>query len=231
MIKYKLTNRDMTTYNGFKWEVGVAAPELSGDSELCTNAWYHYYHDPLLAVLFNPAHANFQDPIGWKAKVDGKHIDDGVNGGCTVLTLVSPIKLPSVSMGQRIAFSILCAKEVYEDGGWNAWADRWLLNIDRSLDAAADAADAAADAAYAAIHAARAADAAARADYAATHAAYAAADAATDAARAADAAAHAARAADYADYADAYAAYAAADAAYDWSYKKLLAIAKEAMKY
>lgn len=170
MKKYKLTNQDLTTHNGFKWEIGKFAPELEGAGDLCSNKWYHYYHDPLLAVLLNPAHANINNPRGWIVDALGKHKDDnGIKGGCTKMRLVKEIELPIVSKEQRVAFAILCAKEVYKDKEWNLWADNWLSGEDRTADAS----------------------------YAAYSASYAA-----------------------------YAAYAA-----DWTYEKLLSIAKKAMKY
>ena len=46
-------------------------------------------------------------------------------------------------LNQKIAFSILCAKQVYQDPSWNLWADNWLNGSDRSSIKAADAASAA----------------------------------------------------------------------------------------
>ena len=59
MIGYKLTNENHETYNGTKWGPGVTH-ETDGHGELCGSGWLHYYDDPLLAVLLNPIHANFQ---------------------------------------------------------------------------------------------------------------------------------------------------------------------------
>jgi hypothetical protein len=133
MKKYKLTYQNLQTYNGFQWEVGIPAPELDGEGELCTGSWYHYYHDPLLAVLMNSAHADIENPRGWEVDAKGEHKDDnGLKGGCTKMKLVREISLPKVSKTQRIAFAILCAKEVYEDREWNKWADGWLSGEDRS---------------------------------------------------------------------------------------------------
>ena len=156
MKKYKLTDQNLQTYNGFQCELGVKKT-TSGEGNLCSPGWLHYYHSPLLAVLLNPIHANIKSPRLFEIKAEGKHLDDnGLKGGCTEMTLVKELKLPAVTLAQKIAFGILCAKEVEKDVAWNLWADKWLSGEDRSKDAAAAyaayaaRAACAADAAYAA---------------------------------------------------------------------------------
>jgi hypothetical protein len=84
------------------------------------------------------------------------------------LTTVRELPLPEVSDTQRIAFGILCAKEVCKHKAWNAWADKWLSGEDRTKASAC----AASVAAYAAEYdASFAADVAFAADYAAAYAA------------------------------------------------------------
>ena len=187
-IKYKLVNQQLTTFNGCQWKIGIPK-ETSGEGDLCSSGWLHYYHDPLLAVLLNPIHADIHNPRLFTCLVEGGQKDDrGLKGGCTKLTLIEEIPLPVVTKNQKIAFGILCAQQVYSDNGgvWDNWAEKWLSGEDRSEKSRVDAADA--DAAYAA---------------AAAYASYAAANAAAYASYAANAA-----------NAAAYAAYAAADAAY-----------------
>ena len=192
MKKYKLTNQNLQTYEGCQWELGFKKT-TSGEGGLCNAGWLHYYHSPLLAVLFNPIHADIVNPRLFEIKAEGKHLDDnGLKGGCTEMTLVKELKLPEVTLTQKIAFGILCVKEIVEDVAWNLWADKWLSGEDRSKDAADAAyaayAGAAAYAAYAAgaAYAARAAVRAAvrAAAYAAARAAARAADAAWAAAAA-----------------------------------------------
>jgi len=87
MIVYKLTDQKMQTPGGYQWEHGVTR-ETDGSGDLCGSGWLHYYHDPLLAVLLNPIHADIEDPILWEAEAEGLHRDDkGLKGGCTKLTL------------------------------------------------------------------------------------------------------------------------------------------------
>ena len=189
MIVYKLTDQNLQTHGGYQWEPGVAR-ETDGEGNLCGPGWLHYYHDPLLAVLLNPIHADIEGPILWEAEAEGLHRDDkGLKGGCTRLTLIRQIDLPQITTEHRIRFAILCAKTVCNDPAWNRWADRWLDGSDRSVAAAeaAWAAERVAESAWAAEAADRAAAAAARAAEAA-EAARAAAWAAAWAARAARAA-------------------------------------------
>jgi hypothetical protein len=207
MKKYKLTNQDMRTHNGFQWELGKEV-NTDGDSEkLCNEHWLHYYHHPLLAVLLNPIHAHIINPRLFEVKALGKHLDDkGIKGGCTKMTLVKEIELPEITLNQKIAFAILCALEVYKESTYILWANNWLNNVDRSAIAAYDAAYAA----YA-VDAADAVDAAYAVDAAAAYAAVYAVDAA-----------------DAAYAVDAYAAVYAADAADDIN---LIKLAKKALKY
>ena len=180
MKKYKLTTQDLKTRNT-QWVIGEFQPELSGEGDLCGPGWYHYYHDPLLAAFMNPAHADIGNPRCFEVEALGKHKDDnGLKGGCTKMRLLEEIDLPAATTNQRIAFGILCAKEVCKNVRWNAWADNWLNGNDRSAHAAYAATDAAAYAASAAADAAAYAARAAHADaaYAAANAAYAT-DAAT----------------------------------------------------
>ena len=185
MIVYKLTKQNLQTYGGYQWKPGITR-ETDGRGNLCGPGWLHYYHDPLLAVLLNPIHANIDTPIMWEAEAEGLHRDDnGLKGGCTRLTLIRQIDPPQITTEQRIRFGILCAKAVCDSPEWNAWADRWLDGSDRSVETAWEAWAAAVATADAAA-AEAAAEAAARA---ARAVAQATAWAAWEAARTAEAAA------------------------------------------
>jgi len=187
MKAYKLLHQDKTSHGGCKWTIGEWK-STSGEGELCSEGWLHFYESPLLAVLHNPIHADLQKPRLFEVEIasDAKIKKDGqMKSGATKVRIVKEIPLPEINLVQRTAYAILCAKEVYKDEKWNKWAGKWLSGEDRSQTAAnaASAAyvtNAAADAAaYAAAYAASnaAADAAA---YAASAAAYAASYAATD---------------------------------------------------
>jgi hypothetical protein len=179
----KLTNKNNKTRNDFQWGENVTHTATGSGKELCSDGFIHFYIDPLIAVIFNPIHANFENPNLWECETYGEEIHEPVKSGCKTLTTIKQIPLPEVTLTQKIAFAILCAKEIYKDENWNKWADGWLNGKDRSSTAAYAAyatayaanyatADEAADAA---IYAARdAAHSSKKANIAATTAAYAA---------------------------------------------------------
>jgi len=194
MIGYKLTTQDLKTFNNFQWEIGKKVI-TSGKGQLCSAAYIHYYDDPLLALIFDPIHANILNPKLFKVEVSGEvQTDRGRKFGCTEMTLLEEIPMPEISVTQKVAFAILCAKKVYTDKActdrawnlskpWNLWSDKWLSNEDRAAKAADSAARAAEWAKYASADWVAA--------YAARYAAYAAADAEYAAEWAAKAAAYA----------------------------------------
>lgn len=132
-IVYKLTNADGTTYGGMQWAEGVTN-EATGSMEqdLCTDGWIHAYEHPLLAVLLNPIHAEFSNPILWEAKGKIGKRDGQLKCGCRKLTTIRRMELPVVTAEQRVRFAILCAKTGCDDPAWNRWADDWLSGKDHS---------------------------------------------------------------------------------------------------
>lgn len=203
IIKYKLTDENMQTRNGFQWELGRWY-EVDGRGRLCSEHWLHFYHHPLLAVLLNPIHADIKGKLRlFEAEVEGKTEDDnGLKCGYTKARLVKEVDVPEFTTNQKVAFAIYCALEIYREKSFVRWANNWLLNKDRTAKTA-----------KAAVRAARAAWA--------TEAAEAARAAvwATEAAEAAWAA-WAARAAEAAVWAD-----------HKWSKKTLIRLTKKAYKF
>jgi cobalamin biosynthesis Mg chelatase CobN len=106
---------------------------------MCSDHWLHAYTHPLLAVLMNPVHAGFANPVLWEAEGE-IGIDDGLKVGCTKVTTLRIIDLPSITTEQRVRFGIYCAQEVCDLPAWREWADRWLSGEDRTELAAAAAA-------------------------------------------------------------------------------------------
>ena len=161
---YKLTDSCGKTRGGTQWGPGVSHSG-TGEGGLCGPGWIHAYEHPLVAVLMNPIHADFNNPRLWEAEGEVGLRDGQLKCGCKTLTTVREIPLPAVTTEMFVRLAILCAKEVCACRAWNAWADRWLSGEDRSEAAARAAAEAAwARAAQAAeAWAARAAQAAAQA--------------------------------------------------------------------
>ena len=113
MIKYKLTDQNMQTYNGFQWELGKWY-QATGDinQPLCTNAWLHCYDSPLLAVLHNPIHADIKNPRLFEVETTGESKnDDKLKCGYRMMQLVKELLLPDITSDQKIAYGILCAKK------------------------------------------------------------------------------------------------------------------------
>jgi len=165
---YKLTDEKDQTYGGCQWGEGVTHT-ADGLGELCTEHWIHAYRDPILAVMMNPIHGQYDLATAhlWECEGEvGK--DNGMKLGCTTLKTVKRTTLPLVTIEQRVRFGILCAREVCHEADFIRWSDGWLSDQDRSGKAAAAreaawAAEAAAAAAAAEREAAREAEAAAAA--------------------------------------------------------------------
>lgn len=131
---YKLTTQSNTTdVNGsiLTWGVGVSHTASGTGAELCTSGVIHAYTHPLLAVLLNPIHANYQNPKLWRCEGEIV-IDDGLIVGVKTLTTIEEMPLPVISTEDRIKFAILCGKQVCKDPVWNIWADKWLSGEDRT---------------------------------------------------------------------------------------------------
>jgi len=140
MRVYKLTDENDRTHGDTQWGENVTH-EAPGTGDLCSSGWIHCYTDPLLAVLLNQIHRNFQNPNLWEAEADGATKEDhGLKLGVQKLTTLRRMPVPDVTREQRVRFGILCAKQVYRDVDWNFWADGWLSGRDRSREAAGAAA-------------------------------------------------------------------------------------------
>jgi len=134
MLKYKLTTQDLQTHKGFQWEIGKKVT-TNGSGELCSRGWLHCYTHPLLAVLFNRAHADIENPKLFEVEVGGEcKKEKGLKEGYTEMTLLREIELPTVTYTQKIAFGILCKKQVCKTKEWNKRADNWLNGKGRDRD-------------------------------------------------------------------------------------------------
>ena len=210
---YKLLNQDLTTHNGFQWEVGKTY-NIDIDKpgkKLCTNQVFHAYRSPETAALFNPIHANISNPICYSVDTGKIVADDGLKVGVKSMRLVEQIKLPVFTARQQTIFAILCAQQARKYltnpiPEWDKWADDYINNRSTNADAATYAAYATAAYAVAAVYPAAAANAA--------YAAATTADAAT-----------------YAAAGDASYAYAAADAADATDEINFTSLAKKALTY
>lgn len=136
MKAYKLTNENGQTRGGMQWGEGVTHSAMGNNPNLCSNGWIHFYTDLLLAVFMNPAHARFKDPIAWECETAGEELHGVDKSGCKTLTTLRRVELPVVTITQRMAFGILCAKKVCLDAPFQEWANKWLNGTDRGYTAA-----------------------------------------------------------------------------------------------
>ena len=125
MKVYKLTDEKDRTKNETQWG-GNVTHETDGTGDLCGPGWLHAYSDPLVAVLHNSIHGNFDLGAAhmWECRT-GRRIknDRGLKLRTTKLTTLTRVEMPAVSTVNRIAYGILCAKEVCKDPDWIKWAD------------------------------------------------------------------------------------------------------------
>jgi len=132
-IAYKLTDSKMRTYKGFQWEIGKWY-ETTGEGDLCSSSWLHFYNNPLVGLFLNPAHADIENPRLFRAEVEGEVLDDhGLKCGYSRARLVEELTVPQISPVQRVRFAILCTKKVYKEKEWNKWANNWLSGKDRTI--------------------------------------------------------------------------------------------------
>jgi len=173
MTLYKLTDENGETYNHTKWGPGVTHT-ATGKGPLCGPGWIYAYTHPLLAVLLNPAHANFKHPRLWEAEGIVGIEDKGLKVGCKSLTTTKEIDLPKITAKQTVKFAIFCALEACVDPRFVSWAKDWLDGKNRSSLDATTAYAAAYDTAYASVAAYDVAYSAAASVYDAAYAAYSA---------------------------------------------------------
>lgn len=152
MKLYKLTTADGRTrlgeQNECQWGENITH-RGTGKGGLCGPGFIHAYTDPLLAVMFNPIHADYSNPQLWECEGDVALSDRGTKVGCVSLTTVRRIQLPQVTTEQRVRFGILCALQVYTKPEFVDWAHAWLDGNDRAAAAAVvEARAAAAEAAW-----------------------------------------------------------------------------------
>lgn len=126
-VLYKLTDSNGKTMNDTQWGPDVSHSGI-GYGQLCSNGWIHAYEHALLGVFMNPIQAGFVGPRMWKAEGEIRLRDGPFKCGCKTLTTLYEIPVPVVTPEQRVRFAILCAKAVYKDPLWNAWADEWLAH-------------------------------------------------------------------------------------------------------
>ena len=154
MIKYKLINQEGYTRKGEEGETyWLDKKEKNAVGEgvaLCTRSLIHWYNHPLLAVLFNPIHANISNPRLIEIEIDKVWAHDGLKGGCKKAKIVKEIALPEITIEQKVTFAIEISLKYYKGKNYKKWAKNWLNGKDKSESAAISAARSAESAAWSA---------------------------------------------------------------------------------
>ena len=133
----KLTDQDGFTTNHTKWRKNVTHKATGMGKVLCTADVIHAYEDARIAVVMNPVHGNFLNPIGWEAEADEIVASDGLKVGVKTLTTIRRVALPKISLTQQVAFGILSAMVICMRPQYQTWAKNWLSGKDRSRESAA----------------------------------------------------------------------------------------------
>ena len=97
---------------------------------MCTSAWTHWCTDPLLAVMLNPIHGNYDLETAhlWEGEGTVGATDHGLKIGCADGVTIRRVRLPRVTGAQRVRFGILCALTVCRSEKFKAWAKKaWPL--------------------------------------------------------------------------------------------------------
>ena len=125
---YKLLNQDLTTHNGFQWEVGKTYTIDKPGNALCSDQVFHCYASPETAALFNPAHADIYNPICYRVECGEIVADDGLKQGTKSMQLIEPVELPVFTQRQTTIFAIYCAESALKKAGvtipvWENWVN------------------------------------------------------------------------------------------------------------
>jgi hypothetical protein len=64
----------------------------------------------------------------WKVSVDSSNPE--------AYTVVKEVAVPTVTLGQKVAFTVATIKEIYHDSDFTSWAEDWLSGKDRSAESA-----------------------------------------------------------------------------------------------
>jgi len=136
---YKLTTRDHKTRPGEDneciWGENVMHSG-TGKGDLCGPGYIHAYEHPILAMLMNPIHAMYWNPILWEAEGEIALRDGDNKCGCVSLTTLRTIPWPEIFDEKRTEFAIRCALAVYCEPEFVSWANKWLSVENRTENAA-----------------------------------------------------------------------------------------------
>ena len=135
MTAYKLLTQDMQSHGGLQWTIGCTHTAQEHGNKMCSPQVLHCYSHPLMAAMFNPIHANIDNPRLFEIEASEIINQDFAKLACKSQMLVKEIPLPTLSDEQRQEVAIRCAMLI--PGApqlWTNWANDWLSGKDRTLE-------------------------------------------------------------------------------------------------
>lgn len=135
MTAYKLLTQDMQSHGGLQWTIGCTHTAQEPGNKMCSPQVLHCYSHPLMAAMFNPIHANIDNPRLFEIEASEIINQDFAKLACKSQMLVKEIPLPTLSDEQRQEVAIRCAMLI--PGApllWTNWANDWLSGKDRTLE-------------------------------------------------------------------------------------------------
>jgi len=128
----KLMRSNDTTMWGTRWGDGATNTITRGGWELCTSDLFHYYDHPLLAAFFDLMHGEYgENAILRTCKAQGRTVSDGTKRGTKILTTEDKIKLPIITIDQRVEIAVRVSLLLVQPQEYIAWANKWLDGADR----------------------------------------------------------------------------------------------------
>lgn len=133
MHKYAFVDENGTTPDNIRLEVGKYVADATEGSELLMKMTHAAGESPLFAALVNPADLN-KHPMKLYSieqwEVDPKSSD----GKCYMV--VKEVEAPVVRLEQKLRFAIAALGNLYNNKKFKRWANNWVIDSDRSCDAA-----------------------------------------------------------------------------------------------
>lgn len=136
----KLTAPDRTFYTGVKWRVGQTNRVVWG-GHMCENGCLHGYKTLGMAVMASPGHVhNYTRAL--ICSTPEILASDGLKIGMAEMTGVRWVKLPKVTLDQRVEWAVRCVLLMPKvPKKFKTWAAAWLDGSDRNAGSAGDLID------------------------------------------------------------------------------------------
>lgn len=119
MIGYKWVAVDMTTFGGYRWEVGVwERKDHIIDYKLCTPGFFHYYTSIEAAGIGFRCHVKHlycggAAPNLWEVEIDGVSQQEGIKSGCTTIRLLRQVTPLYIEPHQLFELTKFAYREAY----------------------------------------------------------------------------------------------------------------------